>query len=280
MATTYTDLGLSLMLTGENSGTWGDITNDNLELIQQALAGYEAVTVNGTGTTTLAITDATISNGRNAVIKLTGTITGNIVVTIPDTTEKTYIIENGTVGVFTVEFKTVSGTGVTFGTADKGQKFVYSNGTNIIDIALGVPGGSDKQLQFNDNGAFGGIAMGTNGQILTTDGTTASFGDPAAGGASWQAVITADPANAVAGNGYFCNTTGGAFTVTLPTSAAIGDFISFIDYAGTFDTNNLTIGRNGHNIQGAAADLTVSVERAGFTLIFVDATQGWLLGNK
>jgi hypothetical protein len=107
MATTYTDLGLSLMLTGENSGTWGDITNDNLELIQQALAGYEAVTVNGTGTTTLDIIDATISNGRNAVIKLTGTITGNIVVTIPDTTEKTYIIENGTVGVFTVEFKTV-----------------------------------------------------------------------------------------------------------------------------------------------------------------------------
>jgi hypothetical protein len=280
MATTYTDLGLSLMLTGENSGTWGDITNDNLELIQQGFAGYQEVTVSGTGTTTLDITDGTLSNGRNAVIKLIGTITGNIIVTIPDSIEKIYIIENGTVGVFTVEFKTVSGTGVTFGTADKGQKFVYSNGTNIIDIALGVPGGSDKQLQFNDNGAFGGIAMGTNGQILTTDGTTASFGDPAAGGASWQAVITADPANAVAGNGYFCNTTGGAFTVTLPTSAAIGDFISFIDYAGTFDTNNLTIGRNGHNIQGAAADLTVSVERAGFTLIFVDATQGWLLGNK
>jgi hypothetical protein len=83
MATTYTDLGLSLMLTGENSGTWGDITNDNLELIQQALAGYEAVTVSGTGTTALDITDATISNGRNAVIKLTGTITGNIISNYP-----------------------------------------------------------------------------------------------------------------------------------------------------------------------------------------------------
>jgi hypothetical protein len=133
MATTYTDLGLSLMLTGENSGTWGDITNDNLELIQQALAGYEAVTVNGTGTTTLDIIDATISNGRNAVIKLTGTITGNIVVTIPDTTEKTYIIENGTVGVFTVEFKTVSGTGVTFATTDKSTKILFADGTNIVD---------------------------------------------------------------------------------------------------------------------------------------------------
>jgi hypothetical protein len=93
MATTYTDLGLSLMLTGENSGTWGDITNKNLQLIQQGLAGYEAVTVNGTGTTTLDIIDATISNGRNAVIKLTGTITGNIVVTIPDTTEKHILLK-------------------------------------------------------------------------------------------------------------------------------------------------------------------------------------------
>jgi hypothetical protein len=133
MATTYTDLGLSLMLTGENSGTWGDITNKNLQLIQQGFAGYEAVTVNGTGTTTLDIIDATISNGRNAVIKLTGTITGNIVVTIPDTTEKTYIIENGTVGVFTVEFKTVSGTGVTFATTDKSTKILFADGTNIVD---------------------------------------------------------------------------------------------------------------------------------------------------
>jgi hypothetical protein len=56
--------------------------------------------------------------------------------------------------------------------------------------------------------------------------------------------------------------------------------LSFIDYAGTFDTNNLTIGRNGHKIQGVAEDLTVSVERAGLTLVYVDATQGWLLENK
>jgi hypothetical protein len=133
MASTFTDLGIELMFTGENSGTWGDKTNSNLNLIQQALAGYEAVTVNGTGTTTLAITDATISNGRNAVIKLTGTITGNIVVTIPDTTEKTYIIENGTVGVFTVEFKTASGTGVTFATTDKSTKILFADGTNIVD---------------------------------------------------------------------------------------------------------------------------------------------------
>jgi hypothetical protein len=225
MPSSYTDLGLELMVTGENSGTWGDKTNTNLELIQQGFAGYQEVSIaGGAQTTALAVTDGTISNGRNAVIKFTGTITGNQVVTIPDSIEKIYVFENGTTGAFTVQVKTVSGTGPTFTAVNKGQKFVYANGTDVIDIELGAPGGSDKQIQFNDNGAFGGITMGTTGQVLTTDGTTASFGD-ISGGASWQAVITADPANAVAGYGYFCNTTGGAFTVTLPTSPSLGDFV-------------------------------------------------------
>jgi len=114
MSSTYTDLGIELMVTGENAGTWGDKTNTNLNLVQQAIAGYQAVTVNGTGTTTLVMSDATLSNARNAVIQLTGTITANIDVTIPDGIEKTYTIINNTTGAFTVEFKTVSGTGTTF----------------------------------------------------------------------------------------------------------------------------------------------------------------------
>ena len=110
--------------------------------------------------------------------------------------------------------------------------------------------------------------------------TSAASGTSSGSGISWQAVITADPSNATAGYGYFCNTTGAAFTVTLPTSATIGDEICFIDYAGTFDSNNLTIGRNSHNIQGTGANLTVATERAAFTLVYVDATQGWLLKDK
>jgi hypothetical protein len=281
MPSTYsTDLKLELMVTGEKAGLWGDITNTNLNILQQAIAGYEAIALNATTGATLTFSNGTTSNGKNAVIDLTGTITTSVNVVIPDGIEKNYIVKNSTSGSHDVVIKTTSGTGATFDATDKGFKVVYSDGTNIVDVALSSPpGGSDKQIQFNDNGAFGGITMGTTGQVLTTDGTTASFGD-ISGGASWQAVITADPANAVAGNGYFCNTTGGAFTVTLPTAATIGDFISFIDYAGTFDTNNLTIGRNGHNIQGTAADLTVATERAGFTLVYVDATQGWLLQNN
>ena len=105
-----------------------------------------------------------------------------------------------------------------------------------------------------------------------------SFGE-VSGGTSWQAVKTTG-FTAVAGEGYFCNTTSAAFTLTLPSSPTIGDEVVVIDYAGTFDTNNLTVGRNSSNIQGSAADLTVATERAGFTLVYTDGTQGWLLKNN
>ena len=99
------------------------------------------------------------------------------------------------------------------------------------------------------------------------------------GGTAWQAVATTN-ATMTAGYGYFVDTSSAAITMTLPGSASRGDEISIIDYAGTFDTNNLTVGRNSHKIQGSAADLTVSTERAGFTLVYVDSTQGWLLKDK
>jgi hypothetical protein len=135
MASTFsTDLKLELMATGEKSGLWGDITNTNLTILQQAIAGYEEISIaGGVQTTALTFSNGLVSNGKNAVIKFTGTITGNQTVTIPDTIEKTYIISNGTTGAFTVEFKTVSGTGVTFGTTDKSTKILFADGTNIID---------------------------------------------------------------------------------------------------------------------------------------------------
>jgi len=99
------------------------------------------------------------------------------------------------------------------------------------------------------------------------------------GGTSYQAVKTSG-FTAVAGEGYFCNTSSAAFTATLPSSPTLGDEVTLIDYAGTFDTNNLTVGRNSQPIMGSAADLTVSIERAGLTLIYTDSTQGWLLKDK
>lgn len=145
MASSYsTDLKIELMVTGENAGTWGDKTNDNLNVIQQAIAGYgEQSIAGGAQTTALTIANSpTLSVARNIVIKLTGTITGNQIVTIPNGIEKTWIVSNGTIGAYTVEFKTVSGTGATWTTTDKGIKILYSDGTNINTADLSTLSGT------------------------------------------------------------------------------------------------------------------------------------------
>jgi len=302
MASSYsTDLKLELMVTGENAGTWGDITNTNLNLLQQAIGGYQEVSIaGGAQTTTLVMSNAALSNARNAVIKLTGAITGNQIVTVPDGIEKTYIIANGTTGAFTVQFKTASGTGSTFSTTDKGTKSLFSDGTNIVDVfstlsQINLVNQNEVRFEDATGGQYVGIkspttvpssytlilptATGTANQVLQTDGSGNLSFATVSGGAAWQAVVTSN-LTVVAKSGYFVNTSAAAITTTLPASATIGDFISFIDYSGTFDTNNLTVARNGHKIQGDATDLTVATERAGFTLVYVDATQGWLLQNN
>jgi len=175
MASSYSDLGLELMVTGENAGTWGDKTNSNLNLIQQAVAGYEEVSIaGGAQTTALAVTDATLSNGRNQIIKFTGTITGNQIVTIPDSIEKTYTLINGTSGAFTVQFKTVSGSGFTFSTTEKNAVLVYSNGTDVVEISNQLAGqvvGTDIQAYDADLTAIGALAT-TDSNFIVGNGST------------------------------------------------------------------------------------------------------------
>jgi len=142
MASTFSDLGIELMSTGENAGTWGDKTNTNLQIVEKAIAGYvEKSIAGGAQTTALSITDGTTTESdsiaRHAVIKLTGSITGNQIVTVPDSIEKVYIITNGTSGAYTVQFKTASGTGITFGVSEKTTRLVYSDGTNLVDAGFG-----------------------------------------------------------------------------------------------------------------------------------------------
>jgi hypothetical protein len=131
--TTSASLKLTVQQTGENSGTWGQITNTNLLILEQAIGGYAGVGLNATTGATLVFSNGALSNGKNQIIKLTGTITSAVNVTIPDSIEKTYIVENATSGAFTVTFKTSSGTGVTWAATDKGKKILYSDGTNVLE---------------------------------------------------------------------------------------------------------------------------------------------------
>jgi hypothetical protein len=336
MASTYSPLGVELMATGENAGTWGTKTNTNLSLFEQLTGGFSTKDINGVAQTTpLTISDGALTGtAQFRMIEFIGAITGNQIVTIPLDVENFYFLRNSTTGAYTVEFKYASGSGstVTFSATDKGDKLIFAKADdatnpNVVELALSSPpGGSDTQIQFNNAGSFGGsanlvwdgtnlnigatgearfqdttggqyvglkaagtvassytlvlpTATGTVDQVIKTDGSgNLSFTD-VAGGTSWQAVKTTGFTGA-AGEGYFCDTTSAGFTATLP-AGTLGDEISFIDYAGTFDTNNLTIAPDGaEKIQGSAASLTVSVERAGLTLVYTDGTQGWLLKDK
>jgi hypothetical protein len=315
------------MATGENAGTWGQITNTNLYLLQQAIGGYEAISIaGGAQTTALTMSNGAISNARNAVIKLTGTITGNQVVTIPTAIEKTYVVANGTVGAFTVEFKQEGGTGVTFAAADKSTKILFADGTNIVETGNTTPiitqindtnvneqikftttasavneftitnaatanapeisatgGDTNIDLKITPKGSgkinLDGIkfpnADGSAGQFLQTDGSgNLSF---AAAGIAWQSIVTGATLSAVAGRGYWINTTSNACTVTLPASASNGDTIILADYARKWATNAVTINQNSLNFQGSTSPNPIyNTDGQSVTLVYSGATQGWI----
>jgi hypothetical protein len=156
---TSTNLKLTVQATGENSGTWGQITNTNLLILEQAIGGYSSIAV--TSGATLTFSNGALSNGKDQVIKLTGTIAGAINVVVPDGIEKTYIIQNATSGAYTVTVKTSSGSGVTWGATDKGIKMVYSDGTNVVDTAF-------TEVSSDYTPTLSGI-LDTNGNDIVVD---------------------------------------------------------------------------------------------------------------
>ena len=366
MASTFSNLGLNLQATGENSGTWGAITNVNLQEIDNAIAGVVTVTL--TGNTTLAFTTNSSSTtytdeaGRNKTIILSGSLSATTVtVTVPNI-EKDYVIINNSGATATIS--SGGSTTVSIATGSKNYVIVDPSTTSVISaVPAASPGGTTNSVQYNSSGSFAGstnftfngttVAMqtvtvlnltsttesvtnltavnstvtnavfsstvnlltrselrfqdavggeyiglrssttvgtsftlnlpttsGTANQVLVTDGSNNLSFATVSGGAAWQSVVTSTTFSATVKYGYFVNTSSNAITCTLPASPTIGDFISFIDYSGTFQTNNFTVARNGNKIQGDASDLTVATQRAGFTLVYVDSTQGWLLQNN
>jgi len=121
------------------------------------------------------------------------------------------------------------------------------------------------------------ITLGASGDSIALASGASQSGFGRTGTVDWQTAIKTTGFTAVSGEGYFCNTSGGPFTVTLPASPSAGDIVSVSDYAQTFDTNNLTLGRNSSNIAGQALDSIISTEGIAVTLVYADATKGWIV---
>jgi hypothetical protein len=234
MASTYSsDLKLELMTTGEKSGTWGTITNINLQQLEQAVSGYIAIAV-GPSDVALALSNGAVSDGKNFYIKLTGTLTGNRIVTMPDSAERVFVVEDATArssSNYTLTVKTVSGTGIALPVGS--TSLLYSDGTNI---SLGI----QKKGYYTPSANYTAV----NGDQVLVDTSGGGIGAPV--------------------------------TITLPSSPAIGNEVTIIDSGNNLASNNLTIDRNGSNLLGAASNLTVSTNSVAFTLVYVNATRGWI----
>ena len=208
MASTYTALGVELMATGENAGTWGTKTNTNLNIIEQISGGYTTQSIaGGAQTTALSVSDgSTGAVMSHRMIEFTGSITGNQIVTIPLDAQTFYFLRNSTSGAYTVQFKYASGSGdtFTFSATDKGDQLVFAtanDGTNpdIYTMAFGDVTLDGTQTLTNKtltSPKIGTSILDTNGNELALLTATSS------------AVNEITLANAATGNGPIISSTG------------------------------------------------------------------------
>ena len=238
MSSTYsTGLRIELQTTGENSGTWGTITNNNFsQVFEFAIAGVYSKAITTGTSTTLTNGDGTQSQANNEArqsqLILTGTVSTTHTLQFP-ATQKTYGIYNNISGGADISAR-LGASGNTLTVANGKYRLVATDGTNWYDIF-----------------------------------TLAGLGE------TW--IKKTANYTAVAGDNIFADTSGGDFTITLPSSASIGDQVKIIDAEGTFAAENLTVGRNSHKIQGATSDLVISTSGAGIALVYNDSDNGWRL---
>jgi hypothetical protein len=119
------------------------------------------------------------------------------------------------------------------------------------------------------------LTIGASGDTVTLAAGASQSGFGRSGSVNWDTTAKTTGFTAVNGNGYFVNTTAGAITVTLPATPAAGDIVAIADYANTAATNNITVGRNGSLIDGETTNAVISINGQVYTLVYVDATEGW-----
>jgi len=249
MASTFsTDLSLELVTTGEKAGLWGTITNTNLQLLQTAASGYAEVTLSS-GTTTLSLADGSASaNGKNLYIKLTGTLSGNASLAMPASTtggnaNRVFFVEDGT----------------TRGGA--GDSYTVTLLTTGQSAGTQVPLPEGATVLVYSRGSVPATTLGIMQKGITSV-TAAS-----------KTTYTS-----VAGDQIVVDTVANPVTIILPASPAVGDEVTIMDGSASngFATNNCTVNRNGSNIEGAAANDTLATNNQSVTLIYANATKGWL----
>ena len=262
-AVNHIDITNAATGSGPEIGAVGDDSNINLELRPKGTGEIQI----GTGSAAATLTS---SGAQNLVLDTNGgTNSGNI--TIVDGANGNIIATPNGTGYIEIGGGTNPGT-LQLNCEDNshGIKLQSPPHSSSQSYTLKFPTGNVTADRFLKVASITGSGTTAVGQL--------SFAE-VSGGTSWQAVKTSS-FTAAAGEGYFVNTTSNAITMTLP-AGTIGDEVVFIDYAGTFDTYALTIAADGsEKIAGSTADLTVSIERAGNTLVYTDSTQGWLLKNK
>ena len=238
MSSTYsTGLRIELQTTGENSGTWGTITNNNFsQVFEFAIAGVYSKAITTGTSTTLTNNDGPQTQANNEArqnqIIFTGTVSTTHTVQFP-ATQKTYGLYNNISGGADISAR-LGATGNTVTITNGKYRLVSTDGTNWYDIF-----------------------------------TLAGLGE------AW--IEKSGNYTASAGDNIFVDTSGGAVTITLPAGPSIGDQVKIIDSHGTAATNNITVGRNSQKIQRSAADLTISTNGAGIALVYYDSDNGWLL---